>query len=89
MRKYLGYALFLLLLLAVSCKKQDGGWQIEQKIKRVIESEKIERVWATTENYNPANGATLYGDWGTNYSFDKPMMTIEGATYNLLLLKNL
>ena len=87
MKKYLGYTLFLLLLLAGSCKKQDEGWQIEQKIKGVIESEKIERVWATTANYNPVDGSTVYGDWGTHYSFDKPMVTVEGVTYNLLSLK--
>jgi hypothetical protein len=78
--------LFSHVLIQPSCKKETDAELLAEKLQNVIKTEKVERVLAERSPIDPAN-TMIFGDWGKNYSFDPPFVTINRKTYSLTSLK--
>lgn len=82
--------LFSIVLINPSCKKEyeTDAELLAEKLQNVIKTENVERLlWSSSGISDPAN-AVIYGDWGKNYRFDPPLVTIEGKVLNLTSMKS-
>ena len=70
-----------------SCKKETDTEMLANKLKDAIKTEKVERVLYSGSPVGDPSLWTIYGDWGTHYSFDAPLVIIENKSFNLSAMK--
>lgn len=88
MKKLLSLLLFVVIATAPSCKKESDTEIIANRLKDVIKTEKVERVLYSDSPVGDPSLWIIYGDWGTHYSFDPPLIVIENRTFNLSAMKS-
>lgn len=85
MKKHFILILLSVLLVGVSCQKDDeltNGELIAKELQQVIKENNINRVmnFKLDQNWNQT---WIIGDYGKNYKFQGQFIFIEGETYNL------
>lgn len=88
MKKLLSLIVFALILVAPSCKKASDTEMLCNKLKNVIKTENVERVLYSDQSVGDPSLWTIYGDWGTHYSFDPPLVFIENKSFNVAAMKS-
>lgn len=88
MKQLLSLLLFAIITIAPACKKETDTEMLANKLKDTIKAEKVERVLYSTTSVGDPSLWTIYGDWGTHYNFDPPMVVIENKSFNLGAMKS-
>ena len=88
MKKLLTLSLLAALFIAPSCKKESDTEMLANKLKNVIKTEQVQRVLYTDQYVGDPSLWTIYGDWGTHYSFDPPLIYIENKSFNLATMRS-
>ncbi|MGZ3951593.1 MAG: hypothetical protein ACXVBZ_09365 [Flavisolibacter sp.] len=88
MKKFLTLSLLTAILFASSCKKETDTEMLANKLKNVINTEQVQRVLYSDVSVGDPSLWTIYGDWGTHYRFDPPLVYIENKSFNLAAMKS-
>lgn len=88
MKQILTLLLFATVVFMQSCKKETDAQLLSGKLQNIIKTQNIERVITSNGEIGDPSNAFIFGDWGTHFRFDPPLVIIEDKTYNLLTMKS-
>jgi hypothetical protein len=88
MKKLLSLLVFVLIVVAPSCKKESDTEIMSNRLKNVIKTENVQRVLYSDQPVGDPSLWTIYGDWGTHYNFDPPFVYIEDKAFNMATIKS-
>jgi hypothetical protein len=88
MKQLISLLLFAVIAIVPACKKESDSEMLANKLKDAIKTEKVERVLYSTSPVGDPSLWTIYGDWGTHYNFDPPIVVIETKSFNLAAMKS-
>jgi hypothetical protein len=88
MKQLLCLLLFAMVTITSACKKESDTEILANKLKEVIKTENVGRVLYSTTPVGDPSLWTIYGDWGTHYNFEPPIVVIENKSFNLSAMKS-